>query len=278
MRLPGVQTTWAVISGGLAMSSGPRFSCLILLGFLVVPVLLADELITNGGFEEGNKGFRSQLPYSPNSVLDAPSYAIAKDPQKVHRDAASFVDRSGDGSMLVLNVNGGRNGKHVVWSQTANVVSDSEYLFSFWVAQWYSIGDAELDVQVNGQSVGKVSSGRTTGSWREFTVKWKSGEAKSAEIEIICMTRSNVAIDDISLQGASALPGDVLDQIRAFEADAREIQQKADAKIKARRQQLIRDLQVLQDTYTKAGKLDEAVGIRDRIQQLKAQTKTETKD
>lgn len=260
------------------MSSGPRFSCLILLGFLVVPVLLADELITNGGFEEGNKGFRSQLPYSPNSVLDAPSYAIAKDPQKVHRDAASFVDRSGDGSMLVLNVNGGRNGKHVVWSQTANVVSDSEYLFSFWVAQWYSIGDAELDVQVNGQSVGKVSSGRTTGSWREFTVKWKSGEAKSAEIEIICMTRSNVAIDDISLQGASALPGDVLDQIRAFEADAREIQQKADAKIKARRQQLIRDLQVLQDTYTKAGKLDEAVGIRDRIQQLKAQTKTETKD
>ena len=33
-----------------------------------------------------------------------------------------------------------------------------------------------------------------------------------------------------------------------------------------------------QDTYTKAGKLDEAVGIRDRIQQLKAQTKTETKD
>ena len=260
------------------MSLGSRVGCLMLLGFLVVPVLLADELITNGGFEEGNKGFRSQLPYSPNSVLDAPSYAIAKDPQKVHRDAVSLVDRSGDGSMLVLNVDGGRNGKHVVWSQTANVVSDSEYLFSFWVAQWYSIGDAELDVHVNGQSVGKVSSGRATGSWREFTVKWKSGEAKSAEIEIICLTRSNVAIDDISLQGASALPGDVLDRIREFEADARDIQQKANAKIKTRRQQLIRELQDLQDTYTKAGKLDEAVGIRDRIQQLKAQSKPETKD
>lgn len=260
------------------MNSGLRFSCLMLLGLLVVPAIHADELITNGDFEQGNMGFRSQLPYSPNSILDAPSYSIAKDPLKVHRDAASFVDRSGDGSMLVLNVNGGRNGKHVVWSQTANVVSDSEYIFSFWVAQWYSIGDAELDVQVNGQSIGKVSSGRTTGSWREFTANWKSGEAKSAEIEIVCMTRSNLAIDDISLQGASSLPSDVLDRIREFEADAREIQQKADAKIKARRQQLIRELQVLQDTYTKAGKLDEAVGIRDRIQQLKAQTKPEITD
>ncbi len=54
--------------------------------------------------------------------------------------------------------------------------------------------------------------------------------------------------------------------------------EEADAKIKARRHQLIRELQVLQDTYTKAGKLDEAVGIRDRIQQLKAQSKPETKD
>lgn len=261
------------------MSSGSKVGCLmLLLSFLVVPAIRGDELITNGDFEQGNIGFRSQLPYSPNSILDAPSYSIAKDPLKVHRDAASFVDRSGDGSMLVFNVNGGRNGKHVVWAQTTNVVPDSEYLFSFWVAQWYSIGDADLDIQVNGQSIGKVSSGRTTGAWRAFTGKWKSGEAKSAEIEIICMTRSNLAIDDISLQGACALPGDVLDRIREFEADAREIQQKADAKIKARRQQLIRELQVLQDTYTKAGKLDEAVGIRDRIQQLRAQTKPETKD
>lgn len=261
------------------MSLGSRVSCLmLLLGLPVAPALRGDELITNGRFEQGNMGFRSQLPYSPNSILDAPSYSIAKDPAKVHRDATSFADRSGDGSMLVFNVNGGRNGKHVVWAQTTNVVPDSEYIFSFWVAQWYSIGDAELDVQVNGQSIGKVSSGRTTGSWREFTAKWKSGEAKSAEIEIICMTRSNLAIDDISLQGASALPGDVLDRIREFEADARDIQQKADAKIKARRQQLIRELQVLQDTYTKAGKLDEAVGIRDRIQQLKAQTKLQIKD
>lgn len=278
MRLPGGQTTWAVISGGLAMSSGLKFSCLMLLGFLVVPAIHADELITNGDFEQGNMGFRSQLPYSSNSVLDAPSYAIAKDPLKVHRDAASFVDHSGAGSMLVFNVNGGRNGKLVVWAQTANVVPDSEYLFSFWVAQWYSTGDADLDVHVNGQSVGKVSSGRTPGAWREFTIKWNSAEAKSAEIEIVCTTRSNLAIDDISLQGASALPGDVLDRIREFEAAARDIQQKADAKIKARRHQLIRELQVLQDTYTKAGKLDEAVGIRDRIQQLKAQSKPETKD
>jgi choice-of-anchor C domain-containing protein len=48
------------------------------------------------------------------------------------------------------------------------------------------------------------------------------------------------------------------------------IRKKADAEIQALRSKLLEALQTLQETYTKAGKLDEAVAIRGHIRQLKA--------
>ena len=243
----------------------------LLLIVVVIPSLRADELIFNGDFELGNKGFQSEFSHSPDTILDAPSYAIVKNPSAAHRDADSFHDRSGNGFMLVFNANGGRNDKDIVWAQTADVAPRNEYVFSLWVAQWYALGEARLDVRINGKSVGNARSSGKAGAWQEFRVKWNSGNEKSAALEIVNQTRSNLAIDDISLQGGSGLPNDVVDRIGEFEADADAIRKKAGAQIRARRNQLIRDLQVLQDTYTRAGKLDEAVAIRSRIQQLKAE-------
>lgn len=48
-------------------------------------------------------------------------------------------------------------------------------------------------------------------------------------------------------------------------ADTDAIQKEADAKIAARREAAIKALEALQDQYTKAGKLDEAVAIRDYL-------------
>jgi choice-of-anchor C domain-containing protein len=65
------------------------------------------------------------------------------------------------------------------------------------------------------------------------------------------------------------LPRDAAKRIKEFEAEVEAIQKKALAEIEAQRDKLIADLQALQETYTKAGKLDEAVAIRDRIKPIK---------
>jgi hypothetical protein len=48
------------------------------------------------------------------------------------------------------------------------------------------------------------------------------------------------------------------------------IQQDADKKVEARRAEYVKALQALQDQYAKAGKLDEAVAIRDYVKALEA--------
>ena len=53
--------------------------------------------------------------------------------------------------------------------------------------------------------------------------------------------------------------------VNDYSADVEAIQKEIDAKIEARRLEAIRKLEALQDQYTKAGKLDEAVAIRDYL-------------
>jgi WD40 repeat protein len=67
------------------------------------------------------------------------------------------------------------------------------------------------------------------------------------------------------------LPSQAAKQIKEFEAEVEAIRKKADADIKARQDRLLQELQALQDSYTRAAKLDEAVAIRDRIRQLRAE-------
>ncbi|HEX5069726.1 MAG TPA: M56 family metallopeptidase [Vicinamibacterales bacterium] len=69
----------------------------------------------------------------------------------------------------------------------------------------------------------------------------------------------------VHVLGGGALPADGQEMLKKFEADRDVIQQEADKKIEARRAEFVKQLQALQDQYTRAGKLDEAVAIRDYI-------------
>ena len=53
--------------------------------------------------------------------------------------------------------------------------------------------------------------------------------------------------------------------VEKFTAQREAIQKEADAKVASERQASIKELQALQDQYAKAGKLDEAVAIRDYL-------------
>jgi len=53
--------------------------------------------------------------------------------------------------------------------------------------------------------------------------------------------------------------------VEKFTAQREAIQKEVDARVEAERQATIKQLQALQDQYAKAGKLDEAVAIRDYL-------------
>lgn len=63
----------------------------------------------------------------------------------------------------------------------------------------------------------------------------------------------------------SELPADGQKLIESFKADSKAIREEADRKIDERREAVVKALQSLQEQYTKAGKLDEALAIRDYL-------------
>lgn len=72
----------------------------------------------------------------------------------------------------------------------------------------------------------------------------------------------------VRMNPAESLPADAQSQVKSFETDRDAMQQELERKLDAKRTELTKTLQALQDSYTKAGKLDEAVAIRDYIRSL----------
>jgi hypothetical protein len=66
-------------------------------------------------------------------------------------------------------------------------------------------------------------------------------------------------------RSSAALPAEGRQLIDAFQAERETILQEADRRVTERRDATIKALQDLQEQYTKAGKLDEAVAIRDYL-------------
>jgi beta-lactamase regulating signal transducer with metallopeptidase domain len=61
------------------------------------------------------------------------------------------------------------------------------------------------------------------------------------------------------------LPEDAQNAVKKFQTDREAIEREIDAKVQARKETLTKELQALQEQYTKAGKLDEAIAIRDYL-------------
>ncbi len=61
------------------------------------------------------------------------------------------------------------------------------------------------------------------------------------------------------------LPTEGEQLLQAFERDVEEIRREVERKSEARREALVKELEALQDKYSKAGQLDEAVAIRDYL-------------
>ena len=64
------------------------------------------------------------------------------------------------------------------------------------------------------------------------------------------------------------LPAEAQSQVKSYESERDVLQQELEKKMETKRADLRKSLVALQESYTKAGKLDEAVAIRDYIRTL----------
>jgi hypothetical protein len=168
--------------------------------------------VINGGFESGNSAFTSGYTYktassntysSPNSCYAEGSYAVVSDPHNCHDLWASFAPHSGNEMMVV---NGAPDSSTLVWSETLSVTNGAGYQFSLFASSVYPTSPAELEMKINGVSVGTLTLTSTPGEWLAFNAGW-AATSSTAVLSIYDLNTAysgnDFALDDISFTQSS---------------------------------------------------------------------------
>ena len=190
----------------------------------VQSISVAQELVVNGDFTNGNPGFTSDYAYQMDQPGLVPpgqgelyddsgnkGYSISTDGQNVHI-AFYGLDHTNNttGPRNYMLVNGHGN-TLVVWKETVNVLPNTTYYFSAWAMSLNSAGNnAQLQFSVNGTLTGTTAvlanHGQTTSSpdtWTRFYGTWTSGPTTTtADIYIndlqSALGGNDFGLDDIS--------------------------------------------------------------------------------
>ena len=174
---------------------------------------IAQELVVNGDFEQGNTGFTTDYQYVANTtanglVPNGGLYTVNNDPHFNHDNfwGTDHTTANGTGNYMLIN---GTSNK-VVWKQTVTVIPNTDYYFSAYAVSLNSVAPyADLQFRVNGINIGSntgaldpKSSDNNPGTWRRFYGMWSSGGATTAVIEIIdrqnAESGNDFGLDDIS--------------------------------------------------------------------------------
>ena len=183
---------------------------------------VAQELIINGDFSQGNVGFISDYNY----VVDQPGvvplgqgelfddsgnngYAIIQNGQDVHVDFWGY-DHTQNGIPNYMAINGHGNTLEV-WEQTINIDPNTDYYFSAWAMSLNSTEPfAQLTFNINGTNEGSAPlltahpNDNNSGSdnWIRIYGTWNSGVNTTATIKILNLQSSqsgnDFGLDDIS--------------------------------------------------------------------------------
>lgn len=149
------------------------------------------NLIVNGDFSQGNKGFTSDYKYDQD-LSPTGNFYIGANPHDYHMGGASMSAHSGDhGMMLILN--GATSADTAIWQQTVKVLPNHRYFFGVWAASWgrgmepdSDPSPAKLTISINGKAISaQMTLEAKDGVWKKFYVKWNSGSAQSAVLRIV---------------------------------------------------------------------------------------------
>lgn len=162
-----------------------------------------DNLVYNGDFELGNVGFTSDYTYQSN-VSPSATYYIGANAHDYHPNFYGYDHTTGNGNFMIIN--GAENLNNVVWSQTVNVIPNTDYAFSTWVCTLSPYSEqyiTRLQFCINGEQIGDVfRAPLNINVWENFYQIWNSGNSMQATITILNQNTlavgNDFGLDDIS--------------------------------------------------------------------------------
>ena len=165
------------------------------------------NLVSNGNFEDGNTGFGSSYGYvkeGANVLIPEGLYTVVVNPNSVHTGFTACPDHS-SGTGLQMVINGTTAPNVSIWSQTVNVVPNTNYQYTYWVQSVVAGNPSALQLYINGSPAGPIyRADSTTCSWRQFTYNWNSGLSTSAYLSLvnqnITPNGNDFTLDDIVFQ------------------------------------------------------------------------------
>lgn len=196
---------------------------LVAILFGIGGTLLAQNLIVNGDFESYNIYGQIAAPSSTdyqrvnaNYVVEYGHYVI-NTTTSGHGGGQGWPNPSNShGKYMIVNGYGGNsNPTKVVWRQTVNVTSQTNYTLSYRYVNlnrviYGQINPAKLQVKINGTNFGSVNSLPQNNDWHDWNnsgTKWNSGNATQAVIEIFDTYTGNEGLgDDFCLDDISFVP------------------------------------------------------------------------
>jgi gliding motility-associated-like protein len=171
------------------------------------------NLIVNGDFTGGNSGFSTDYQYLTNAGLNGvqKAYGIVTAANSWFQffPACTSSAPSG-GNMMVIDGSTTNGGNDKVWGQTVTVTPNTNYTFSYWMQTVATPNLANMEVLINGSSIGISTAPATNCLAAQYSYTWNSGSSTTAQIALYDRaTASNgndFSIDDISLLAAAGNP------------------------------------------------------------------------
>jgi gliding motility-associated-like protein len=171
-----------------------------------------NNLVVNGNFSNGNTGFISDYSFATPNTTEG-QYFVGTNPILWNGNSGPCVDHTtGNGNMMMVNGSPTLNAK--IWSETINVLPNTNYKFSLWIQSISPFNPALLSFDINGLQMGADFSATSINcDWRKHTINWNSGNITTATISI--RNKNTIAfgndftLDDISFAPISIIKDSV---------------------------------------------------------------------
>lgn len=185
---------------------------------------IAQELVVNGDFTQGNVGFTTGYAYKPdvagnNELVDDSGnngYGVGTDGQNYHPNFyGKDHTNNSTGARNFMLING--HGTITVWEETVSVQPNTDYYYSAWAMNLNPGSPAKLRFEINGTQIGttadlNIADKPTSNSqvnlnnWVRFYYggygAWHSGTNTTAVIRIVDLNGTlggnDFGLDDIS--------------------------------------------------------------------------------
>jgi hypothetical protein len=170
----------------------------------------AQNLLTNGDFEQGNTGFTSDYTYIPgNGTLhtEIGEYSVINNPATAFTNGyLSYGDHTTGSGLMFFGDGAGPNLN--AWAENVNLTA-GEYSFSAWVADPDPslFNPANLALFVNGTQTGTTFTSTNVGVWQEWSFNLNVATGGNDLLSIRDINPNDGSYDDFTMDDLSLTKG-----------------------------------------------------------------------